>query len=140
MFRRRRYEPRDHAYFVAFLRTILPWFCNSNGPERRVLWGNPSPYPVANIIAGHWIRDVYLLRRPGGAAAVVRPPVPAGKYFIDGPYQARRREARWPERLAGPLDPSPHPLTRFQGRLVLRRSAAAARRQAGAVAARGRAG
>jgi len=99
MFRGRRYEPRDYAYFVAFLRTVLPWFCNSNGPERRVLWGNPSPYPVANIIVGHWIRDVYLLRRPGGAAAVVRPPVPAGKYFIDGPYQARRREARWPERL-----------------------------------------
>jgi hypothetical protein len=99
MFRQRDYRPRDYAYFVGCLRTLFPWFCNSNGPLKRVLWGNPSPFPVANIITGNWIRDVYRLKQPGGAAAVVRPPVPAGKYFTAGPYRGWRREALWPEKL-----------------------------------------
>jgi hypothetical protein len=58
VFRQRRYSPREYARFVAFLRSILPWFCNSNGPQKRVLWGNPAPFPAVNIICGHWMRDV----------------------------------------------------------------------------------
>jgi hypothetical protein len=99
LFRRRDYSTRAFAHFACCLRTIFPWFCNSNGPQKRVLWGNPSPFPAANIITGNWIRDVYRLKRPGGAAAVVRPPVPAGRYFTAGPYRGWRREALWPEKL-----------------------------------------
>jgi hypothetical protein len=99
LFRQREYEPRDYAYFSCCLRTLFPWFCNSNGPRKRVLWGNPSPFPAANIITGNWIRDVYLLKRPGGAAAVVRPPIVRGEYFQDEPYRGWRDKPLWPERL-----------------------------------------
>jgi hypothetical protein len=99
MFRQREYSPRDYAYFVGCMRTLFPWFCNSNGPLKRVLWGNPSPFPVANIITGNWIRDVYKLKEPGGARAVVRPPIAPGRYFTAGPYRGWRREPLWPEKM-----------------------------------------
>lgn len=99
IFRQRRYTAREYAYFVSFLRTIFPWFCNSNGPRKRVLWGNPSPFPVVNIIGGNWIRDVYQIKSEEGRAAVVRPPVPSQRYFQKGPYRGDRCEARWPEKL-----------------------------------------
>ena len=51
LFRKREYRPRDYAYFVCCLRTIFPWFCNANGQQQRVLWGNPSPFPAANMPA-----------------------------------------------------------------------------------------
>ena len=103
MFRQRDYDTADFAHFVCFLRTLFPWFCNSNGPQRRVLWGNPSPFPVANIITGNWIRDVYRLKKPGGAHAVVRPAIPRGAYFKDGPYRGSRRRPVWPEKLLARL-------------------------------------
>jgi hypothetical protein len=103
VFRRREYAPRDFAYFVCCLRTLFPWFCNANGPRGRVLWGNFAPFPTANLITGAWVRDVYALKRPGGARAVVRPPVPAGAYFRGGPYGGGRRRATWPERLLARL-------------------------------------
>jgi hypothetical protein len=99
LFRQRKYAARDYAYFVCCLRTLFPWFCNANGPGGRVLWGNAAPFPAANLITGAWIRDVYALKRPGGAGAVVRPPVPAGTYFRNGPYGGGRRRAAWPERM-----------------------------------------
>jgi hypothetical protein len=99
MFRRREYAPRDYAYFVACMRTLFPWFCNSNGPLKRVLWGNPSPFPVANIITGNWIRDVYRLKQPGGAEAVIRPPAPVAQYFRQRSYRGWRCEPLWPEKL-----------------------------------------
>jgi hypothetical protein len=99
MFRQRDYSTTDYAYFTCCLRTLFPWFCNSNGPRKRVLWGNPSPFPVANLITGNWIRDVYRLKKPGGAAAVVRPAIDAGRYFVDGPYRGWRRTPLWPEKL-----------------------------------------
>jgi hypothetical protein len=97
LFRNRDYRPRDYAYFVCCLRTLFPWFCNANGPKGKVLWGNSAPYPAANLITGHWADDVYALKRPGGAEAVVRPPVQKGKYF-QGEYGGGRRFARWPEK------------------------------------------
>jgi hypothetical protein len=97
VFRKREYHPRDYAYFVCCLRTLFPWFCNANGPRGRVLWGNAAPFPAANLITGNWIRDVYALKRPGGADAVVRPPVEKGKYFR-GEYGGGRRFVRWPEK------------------------------------------
>lgn len=99
LFRDRDYSTRDYAYFVGCMRTLFPWFCNSNGPKKRVLWGNPAPFPAANVITGNWIRDVYLLRKPGGKEAVVRPPIPRRKYLCDGPYVGWRRKPLWPEKL-----------------------------------------
>src|SRR5262249_49572883 len=107
MFRQRDYHTASYAHFVCCLRTLFPWFCNSNGPQRRVLWGNPSPFPVANIITGNWIRDVYRLKKPGGADAVVRPPIPRGRYFVGGPYRGGRRRPRGPDRLLPRLTPRP---------------------------------
>jgi hypothetical protein len=99
MFRQRDYSPRDYAYYVGCMRTLFPWFCNSNGPNKRVLWGNPSPFPVANIITGNWLRDIYRLKKPGGAEAVVRPPLAVAAYFQRPPYRGCRREPLWPEKL-----------------------------------------
>jgi hypothetical protein len=99
LFRSRDYTPRQFAYFVCCLRTLFPWFCNANGPRGRVLWGNASPFPAANLITGSWARDVYTLAKPGGAHAVVRPAIAGGKYFQAGPYGRGRRHYRWPERL-----------------------------------------
>jgi len=94
----RSYTAREYAYFIGFLRSSLPWFCNSNGPRKRVLWGNAAPFPVVNIICGHWIRDVYRLRQPAGAQAAIRPPIPSRKYFRGASYQGWRRHACWLER------------------------------------------
>jgi hypothetical protein len=98
LFRKRNYHPRDYAYFVCAMRTLFPWFCNANGPRGRVLWGNAAPFAAANLITGRWIGDVYALKRPGGADAVVLPPLPRGKFFR-GEYGGGRRHPRWPEKL-----------------------------------------
>jgi hypothetical protein len=97
IFRKRDYQPRDYAYFVCCLRTLFPWFCNANGPRGKVLWGNSAPYPAANLITGCWARDVYAIKKPGGAERVVRPSIERGKYFR-GEYGGGRRYVRWPER------------------------------------------
>ena len=99
LFRRKSYRPRDYAYFVCALRTLFPWFCNANGPRGRVLWGNLAPFPAANLITGNWVRDVYALKKPGGAARVVRPPIARGAYFTGTNYGTGRRHAKWPEKL-----------------------------------------
>ncbi len=97
-FRRREYSTKEYAYFACCVRTLFPWFCNSNGPRKRVLWGNPAPFPVANLITGCWAADVYALKSRGGAEKVVRPAVRPGRYFRDE-YRGWRREALWPEKL-----------------------------------------
>src|SRR5262245_25358970 len=99
LFRQKDYQPRDIAFFSCCLRTLFPWFCNANGPNDRVLWGNYAPYPTTNLITGHWARDVYALNRAGGAVAVVRPSITPGVYFQNGPYDLGRDSYRWPERL-----------------------------------------
>jgi hypothetical protein len=97
--RRREYEPREYAYFSCCMRTVFPWFCNPNGPQAKVLWGNAAPYPAANLITGRWVNDVYALKKPGGAEKVIRPPVSPNAYFQDGPYDRGRDHALWPEKL-----------------------------------------
>ena len=99
LFRSRDYRPRELAYFSCCLRTLFPWFCNSNGPRARVLWGNQAPFVAANLITGAWIADVYALKTPGGAATVARPPIAPGQYFTDGPYDQGRESAKFPEKL-----------------------------------------
>jgi hypothetical protein len=98
LFRKRHYVPRQFAYLSCCLRSMFPWFCNANGPAGRVLWGNAAPFPAANLITGAWIRDVYALKRPGGADGVARRPVPQDAYFRAGPYQGPRDQAIWPEK------------------------------------------
>ncbi len=103
VFRNRDYDPTEFAFLAGFLRTVLPWFSNSNGPKKRVLWGNPAPYPVVNIITGNWKIDTYALKDPAQRHRLARPPIPAGHYFQHGNYQGTRREARWPEKLLAHL-------------------------------------
>jgi hypothetical protein len=97
VFRDKQYDRREFAEFVCALRSLLPWFSNSNGPRRRVLWGNPAPYAAVNTITGHWMKTVRLIAR-GRADEAARPPVRA-RYFQDGPYRGPRDQAVWYERL-----------------------------------------
>lgn len=99
LFRCRQYDAWDYACLSCCMRTLFPWFCNPNGPQERVLWGNAGPFPAANLITSHWSDDVFALRQPGGAEQVVRPAIAAGRYFQRGGYGAGRARARWPETL-----------------------------------------
>lgn len=95
VFRERSYTHDEFAAFVAFLRTQLPWFSNSNGPGRRVLWGNPSPYAAVNTITGNWMTTVRLIAA-GQADRAVRPAI-ARPYFR-GHYAGPRDRANRVER------------------------------------------
>ena len=99
LFRDRDYDRAAFARFVCFMRTIFPWFSNSNGPKKFVLWGNPAPYAAVNTITGNWIQDCRMLKSAAGRAAVARPPIPAGRYFQNGPYHGERNATLWPEHL-----------------------------------------
>ncbi len=99
VFRDRDYDRAAFARFACFLRTILPWFSNCNGPKKFVLWGNPSPYAAVNTITGHWIKDTRALLTEAGRKTVARPPICAAGYFQDGPYRGERATTRWPENL-----------------------------------------
>ncbi len=99
LFRDRDYDRLEFARFVCFMRSVFPWFSNSNGPKKFVLWGNPSPYPAVNTITGNWITDCRALKSEAGRQSVARPPIPSKEYFQDGPYQGTRDTTRWPEHL-----------------------------------------
>jgi len=99
LFRDRDYDREEFARFVCFMRTIFPWFSNSNGPKKFVLWGNPSPYPAVNTITGNWIHDCRALKSESGRRSVARPPIPANTYFQNGPWHGERDTTRWPENL-----------------------------------------
>jgi hypothetical protein len=89
------YDPDELAELVCAIRSILPWFSNSQGPKRRVLWGNPSPHPVIAVITGAWIADVRALL--AGRDSVVRPPLDPERHFR-GTYRGWRDRALAPER------------------------------------------
>lgn len=88
------YDPDELTELVCAMRSILPWFSNSQGPKRRVLWGNPSPHPLIAVITGSWIADVRALL---AGREVARPPIEAGRYFC-GRYRGWRDRALAPER------------------------------------------
>lgn len=88
------YDPGELAELVCAMRSLLPWFSNSQGPKRRVLWGNPSPHPLIAVITGAWIADVRALLAGRPAA---RPPIEPGRYFR-GSYRGWRDRALAPER------------------------------------------
>jgi hypothetical protein len=99
LFRNRDYDREAFARFVCFMRTIFPWFSNSNGPKKFVLWGNPAPYAAVNTITGNWIQDCRMLKSATSRLAVARPPIPVGRYFQNGPYHGERSATLWPEHL-----------------------------------------
>ena len=99
IFRERDYDREEFARFVCFMRSVLPWFSNSNGPKKYVLWGNPAPYPAVNTITGNWIADCRALKTEDGRKKVARSAVPTGNYFQNGPYQGEVSTTRWPEHL-----------------------------------------
>ena len=98
LFRDRDYDCADFADLVSFLRLALPWFSNSNGPKKHVLWGNPAPYPVVNVITGHWITDTYRLKTEINSRGLARPPAPQRTYFQQPAYRGARTHVRWPEK------------------------------------------
>jgi len=104
LFRDQNYDPREYAYLSCCMRTMFHWFCNPNGPQRRVLWGNLSPYAAANLITGHWADDVYALASPDGASRVIRSPIKSDCYLQNGPYQGCRDSAKWPEKLLAKIN------------------------------------
>ncbi|HZF94804.1 MAG TPA: hypothetical protein VEZ20_08010 [Allosphingosinicella sp.] len=119
--RDRHYDPEEYAWFVAFVRAHLPWYCNGNGPTRkRVLHGTPSPYPVVNPINGTWIGDVRRLQR-GERGGLARPPIEA-RYFT-GAYAGTRTDYLWMERLHAWLQWLVTEAKGFQGGLVFTRRA-----------------
>ncbi|MES2709395.1 MAG: hypothetical protein V4726_22545 [Verrucomicrobiota bacterium] len=99
IFRDRDYDCVEFGYLAGFLRSVLPWFSNSNGPKRRVMWGNPSPYAVVNIITGNWKFDTYKVYDPAKLGEIVRPPVTPGQWFQTPDYCGTRNTARWPEKM-----------------------------------------
>lgn len=99
LFREREYALHDYACFSCCLRLTYSYFCNPNGPQGNVLWGNFSPFPAANMITGAWANDVYALLKPGGASTVIRSSIPRGRYFQNMGELHGRSEPIWPERL-----------------------------------------
>ncbi len=99
LFRDRDYDREEFARFVCFMRTTFPWFSNSNGPKKFVLWGNPAPYAAVNTITGNWIGDCRALKSAEGRRTVARPPIPADRYFQNGPFVGERSTTLWPEHL-----------------------------------------
>jgi hypothetical protein len=96
VFRERKYDPVEYAYFSGFIMANFPWFANVNGPGKKVMWGNPSPYPAMNIITGNWVRDVDSLRK--GKARFLKEPAQVADYFTQQ-YGAPAPEPYFVERL-----------------------------------------
>lgn len=89
LFRNKNYDRVEFLEFVCFLRTIFPWFSNSNGNKKRIGWGNPSPYPAVNTITGYWMDDTYKIYTKEGRDSVCRKPI-AIKYFTKTVYVGSR--------------------------------------------------
>ena len=98
LFRNRDYDPMDYAALTCCMRTYFPWFCNPNGPQARVIWGNKAPFAAANLITGYWATDVYKLKQCGGPAAVAKPAIETTKYMQSGPYIGPRERSCFVER------------------------------------------
>lgn len=89
IFRNRNYDRMEYLEFVCFLRTIFPWFSNTNGNKKRIGWGNPAPYPSVNTITGYWMNDTYKIYSEEGRNSVCRPPI-SKKYFMHESYVGER--------------------------------------------------
>jgi len=95
--RDKNYNREEFLEFVCFLRSMFPYFSNSNGNKKRIGWGNPAPYPSVNTITGHWKRDTYKFYHQENLSDICRPPIKA-KYFQHASYYGIRDTVRWPEK------------------------------------------
>jgi hypothetical protein len=93
IFRNRSYDRMEYLEFVCFLRTIFPWFSNTNGNKKRIGWGNPAPYPSVNTITGYWMDDTYKIYTAEGRRTVCRPAI-SKKYFTEAVYVGARIETK----------------------------------------------
>ncbi len=118
LFRNRDYDRDEFARFVCFMRTILPWFSNSNGPKKFVLWGNPAPYPAVNTITGHWIHDCRALQSAEGRRTVARPP-PKGGVFSQRTLSWRTNCHPLAGTPSGGVHAAPHRAARRAGESLL---------------------
>lgn len=89
IFRNRNYDRMEYLEFVCFLRTIFPWFSNTNGNKKRIGWGNPAPYASVNTITGYWMADTYKIYTEKGRQSVCRPAI-SKKYFTEAVYVGER--------------------------------------------------
>lgn len=99
-FRDKNYDVQEYTFFTAYVRMVLPWFANSDGPQETIMWGNTAPYPVVNILTNAWAKDLYAMLDPETIHTIVRPPIQRQGYFESGPYNGIRISgSRWPERV-----------------------------------------
>ena len=89
IFRNRNYDRMEYLEFVCFLRTIFPWFSNTNGNKKRIGWGNPAPFAPVNTITGFWMGDTYKIYTEIGRQSVCRNAI-AKKYFSKKVYIGER--------------------------------------------------
>lgn len=110
VFRNRDYNREEYLEFVCFLRTMFPYFSNSNGNKQRIGWGNPAPYASVNTITGYWKNDTYKFYSEKGRDTLCRPPVHKN-YFQEKQYAGPRNYTLPPEKF----------LARFTDRRVVAR-------------------
>jgi hypothetical protein len=96
--RDRNYEREDLLRFVCFLRSLFPWFSNSNGNRKRIGWGNPAPYPSINTITGFWKNDTYKFYSSESAYTAPRVPIVQSYFKASEFYKPATYEFRKPER------------------------------------------
>lgn len=97
LFRDREYDPDEYRHLGGFLRTIFPFYSNTNGPKDLVHWGSKAPYAIVNMITGHFINDLDLLASGSvGAQKAARSAIPTAAYF-QGQYTGVRDQAVGPE-------------------------------------------
>lgn len=99
IFRNKNYDRQEYLEFVCFMRTMFPYFSNSNGNKKRIGWGNVAPYPSVNTITGYWKNDTYkFYNKESVRKTLARKPI-SKRYFGESKdYVMNRTEVRYPER------------------------------------------
>jgi len=97
LLRDRQYDRQELLEFVCFLRTLLPYFSNSNGNQKRIGWGNPAPFASINTITGFWKNDTYKIYNKKTNIRAARSAI-TNKFFLHDNYYGGRDTALWPEK------------------------------------------
>ena len=95
--RDRNYDREEFLQFVCFLRTLFPYFSNSNGNKKRIGWGNPAPFASVNTITGYWKNDTFKFYSKEKVKTVARSPI-ATNYFSLEAYLPTRSTFTAPEK------------------------------------------
>lgn len=94
--RDKNYDREEFLQFVCYLRTLFPYFSNSNGNKKRIGWGNPAPFASVNTITGYWKDDTFKFYSKEKIKTVARAPI-AVNYFTAAEYLPSRNEFWGPE-------------------------------------------